>query len=238
VAANKRGTTQEFTGAEKYHGDDYAPGGTVSTTEVLSGQIYIRIFAREFNKTLSRVDALAEWAKLSPATQDRLSKQYGINKYAVPKTGQGITIGSERDMPGGGAPGGYNFHFGLALIVSGHDYLTLEDYDRSGVKYYFDMYGPASKQQSWAEDPGNTGALGSKTTTMVVQHPASLTGTVNVKGAHFVNNPATLTNKRLLAKGTKVQILRKGNNWMKVKVLAGRRAGEKGWIMNKYFTNS
>jgi hypothetical protein len=237
VAASKNGTTQEFTGKEGYHADDNAAGGTVSTTEVLSGQIYVRIFEREKGKKLSREDALKAWAKLDPAEQKRLSQKYGINQYAVPKVGQSVTIGSERDMPGA-TPGGYNFHFAFNLMMSGGDYMTLEDYDSSGVKYYLSMYGPESKGQSFAEDPGNTGALGNKTTTMVVDHPSSLEGTINDGSAQLVDDPEKWDNSRVLAKGDKITIMRKGNNWMKVTVGGGKQAGQVGWILNKYFTQS
>jgi hypothetical protein len=235
VAANKRGTTDEFTGKSEYRGDDHAPGGIVSTTEKMSGEIYVRIFAREFGKTLSRVDALKEWAKLSPTEQDRLSKKYGINKYAAPKVGQGVTIGSERDMPGA-VPGGYNFHFALNLMSSGADYVTLEDYDSSGVKYYFDMYGPSSQGQSFAEDPSNTGALGNKTTTMVVDHPANLDGKINAD-TQLVADPAKPSGGKKLSKDTRVKIIRKGHTWMKVEVTSGSHAGETGWFQNKFFEN-
>ena len=237
VAAHNNGTTQEFTGKEGYHADDNAPGGVVSTTEALSGQIYIRIFQREFKKTLSREDALKEWAKLPPADQDRLSKKYGINKHAVPKVGQGITIGSERDMPGSSGTG-YNFHFAFNLMMSGSDYITLEDYASSGVKYYLDMYGPESKGQSFAEDPGNTGALDAKNTVMVVEHPGTLKGTINEASTLLVDDPAKMDNPRSLAKGDEVTIGRKGHSWMKVTVGTGKHAGQVGWIMNKYFTQS
>ena len=240
VAANKRGTTDEFTKPSSYRGDDNLAGGIISTTEQLSGEIYQRIFEREFKKTLSRKDALKAWAKLNATQQDKLSKKYGLNKYAVPKVGQGITIGSERDMPGAVA-GGYNFHFGFALIASGADYITLEDYDSSGVKYYFDMYGPASKKQSWAEAPSNTGALGNKTTTMVVQHSGSLDGKAVKDKVPFAPSPEEYVNanktKGYLIKDTKIRIMRKGNNWMKVEVKSGKFSGETGWILNRHFTN-
>ena len=244
VAANKRGTTQEFTKAESYHADDNAAGGIVSTTEVLSGEIYIRIFKREFKKNLNRVDALKEWDKLSKTNKGRkkmrkLARKYGINKFAVPKMGQGITIGSERDAPGA-TPGGYNFHFGLNLITSGHDYTTLEDYDSSGVRYYFDMYGPRWRKQAWSQASSNTSDLGNKTTTMVVVHPESLKGETNANNVLLTNNPdkSKRTWKKKLALGIKVTVIRKGNNWMKVKVTSGPEVNTVGWMKNKYYLDS
>jgi hypothetical protein len=232
-ARNLRGTTEEFTAPSTYRADDLAPGGNLSTTESLSGEIYIRIFEREFKKTYTRVQALAEWSKLSAAEKKRLSKKYGINEFAVPKVGQGITIGTERDMPPK-PTSGYNFHFALNLMASGQDYITLEDYAGSGVPYYLDMYGPESKSQAFAQDTGNTGAMGSVTTTMVVQHTESLNGKVNAD-ATIVGDPAKGDHPRVLKKGDGVTILRKGNNWMKVKVLTGAKAGQEGWMLSSFF---
>jgi hypothetical protein len=237
VGVTKRGTTEEYTKPSKYEADDNAAGGLVSTTERMSGEIYIRIFEREFSKTLTREDALKEWDKLPADKKKELSKKYGINQFAAPKVGQGITIGSERDMPGASQTG-YNFHFGLNLIASGPDYITLEDYASSGVKYYFDMYGPETKSQAWAQAPGNTGALDDKTTTMVVQHPESLNGIVNSNGVHFEDDPAAATGKKLLDKDTKVTIIRKGQSWMKVEVKSGARTGQSGWILNQFYTDN
>ncbi len=77
-----------------------------------------------------------------------------------------------------------------------------------------------------------------KFTVMVVQHPESLKGIVNAGGVFFEADPATITGKRALDKDTKVVILRKGNNWMKVEVKSGKYAGQAGWILNKYFTDN
>jgi hypothetical protein len=237
VGVNKRGTTQEYTSPSAYIADDNAAGGIVSTTEKMSGEIYIRIFEREFKKTLSRKDALKEWAKLDAAEQKRLSQKYGINEFAVPEVGQGITIGSERDMPGS-SQNGYNFHFGFNLMMSGPDYITLEDYDSSGVRYYFDMYGPESKGQAWAQAASNVNALDDRFTVMVVQHPESLKGTINTAAAHFEDDPGAATGTKALDKGTQVVILRKGVSWMKVEVKSGPRTGQSGWILNQFFSGT
>lgn len=237
VAVNKRKTTDEYTSSAVYDKDDNAPGGVLSTTEKISSEIYIRIMRREFGKVLNRSEALNEWAKLSKNKKKELSKKYGINEYANPKTGQGITIGSERDMPGA-KPIGYNFHFAFSLAVSGHDYVALEDYASSGVDYYFKMYGPANKKQSFAQEPDNVGALGNKTTTMVVQHPKSLVGSINHDGVHLLSNPSYKKPKAKLAKGTTVKIIRKGKNWMKIEVMSGSDSGKQGWISNRYYTDT
>ena len=237
TAVTRRGTTEEFTGPSAYIADDNSAGGIVSTTEKMSGEIYIRIFDREFGKKLTRLEALKEWDKLSSDEQKRLSEKYGINKYAVPKVGQGVTIGSERDMPGASETG-YNFHFGFNIMASGHDYITLEDYDSSGVPYYFDMYGPESKKQSWAEASSNVNAVDDKFTTMVVQHPETLNGIVNKDGVFFEDDPAAPAGKKTLSKDTKVTIIRKGQSWMKVLVTSGPKLNESGWILNQFFTDN
>jgi hypothetical protein len=237
VGINKRGTTQQYTSPSAYGPDDNAAGGIVSTTEKMSGEIYIRIFEREFKRTLSRKDALKEWAKLGAAEQKRLSEKHGINQFAVPEVGQGITIGSERDMPGSSQKR-YNFHFGFNLMKSGPDYITVEDYDHSGVRYYFDMYGPESKGQAWAQAASNVNALDDRFTVMVVQHPESLKGTINAAAVHFEDDPSAPTGTKALEKGVRVVILRKGVSWMKVEVKSGLRTGQSGWILNHFFSGT
>jgi len=159
------------TSSARYYADDRKPGGNLSTTETMSTDIYMDIFKSEFNKDLDRKQALNAWTHLDSDVQGSLNEKYGINEYAVPKMGQSVTIGSEQDMVGEPRKKPYNFHFGYNLMQSGHDYITLEDYDRSGVPYYLNMYGPASKKQAWAQEPINTGAMTENTTSMVVVNP-------------------------------------------------------------------
>lgn len=234
VAAHKQGTTEAYTGEESYHADDLRSGGDLSTTEVLSGQIYVRIFEQEFKKKLSRIDALAEWKKLPIPKKDELSLKYGINDHAVPRMGQSVTIGSERDMPDA-SNDKYNFHFAFNLMASGGDYITLEDYDRSGKKYYLDMYGPPSKSQSFNQNPDNWSAVDDNHTAMVVQHADSLRGTITTAATQLVDDPVTFSNSRVLDSGDKVTMQRKGQSWTKVSVTSGKQAGQVGWIMNQFF---
>ncbi|MEM7050410.1 MAG: hypothetical protein AAF604_12165 [Acidobacteriota bacterium] len=151
-----------------YDGGDQYPGGLLTTTERISSEIYRRIFRRELKRNLSRLAALRAWSRLKRRQKNRLSKKYGIEQFAVPKVGQGITIGSERDMPGGDHKG-YNFHFGTNIMASGQDYLTVENYTNCMYRYYFGLYGPASKGQAWSQDPEITDDLSAKSTTMVVE---------------------------------------------------------------------
>ncbi|MDQ3334019.1 MAG: DUF4157 domain-containing protein [Myxococcota bacterium] len=231
AATNAYGSVKEYTNPSDYKADDNKPGGIVSTTEQMSGEIYIRIMKREYGKTLGRVDALKEWDALSATKKDELSKKYGINKYAAPKMGEGVTIGSERDAPNAKS-GGYNFHFSLNLMSAGEDYLALEDFDNSEVKYYFKMYGPASKGQSFAEEPDNQVAVADKATAMVVVHPHSLDGKVKPETPLKDARGKTLAT---LTRATKVKILLKGATSLEVEVLSGAHAGKRGWIaMNMY----
>ena len=41
-----------------------------------------------------------------------------------------------------------------------------------------------------------------------------------------------------MTKGTRLIVIRKGVSWMKVEVKSGPSAGQSGWIMNQYFTDT
>ena len=235
AALYKGGVTKR----SNYIEDDKAPGGNLSTTEQMSGEIYARIFESETKKKHTREEALAAWASLDVAHQRALAEKYGINEFAVPRVGQGITVGTEYDMPGAAKGNGpYPFHFGFNALASGQDYITVESYAQSITPYYFDMYGPESKGQSWHQDPGNVNALGHKRTTMVVDHATEFEGKTNAFGAHFVDDPAVYKTDRVLEKGTEVTVIRKRVNWMKVEVKSGKYMGKTGWILNKYFVGA
>ena len=44
----------------------------MDSTEQMSGEIFVRIFEREFKKTLTRVDALKEWDALDAAKKENV----------------------------------------------------------------------------------------------------------------------------------------------------------------------
>ena len=73
-------------------------------------------------------------------------RKYGINKYAVPHVGQGISISTEKDMPGFSSSGfTWNFHYAATVLKSGHDCITLESAAGWGATdWIFFMYGPES----------------------------------------------------------------------------------------------
>lgn len=157
--------SEDFTEPHTYH------GGRPTTPEEFSGEIY----RREFGNNLTREEALARYDALSPAEKDAFDRKYGINKYAVPRVGQGVTIGTEYSMPGyapvaGAEDSTWNFHYAANVLSSGEDYVTLES--AAGWKpdqWIFFMYGPASKTQSFHEEQNRTESHGTKNTSMVVQ---------------------------------------------------------------------
>jgi hypothetical protein len=160
----KATTSEETLTPRTYHG---GPPGT-TTPEEWSEEI----FKKEFGQNLSREEALAAYDNLSDDDKDRFDRKYGINKYAVPRVGQGVTIGTEYDMPGYNDPthSAWNFHYAADVMSSGEDYITLES--AAGWQpndWIFFMYGPASKSQSFYEEQRATGTHGSKNTAMVVQ---------------------------------------------------------------------
>jgi hypothetical protein len=148
-------------------------GGNPTTAEQWSEELY----KKEFGQGLTRQEAYARYAALSESEKDAFDRKYGINKYAVPDVGQGLTVSTEKDMPGFAPASGFtwNFHYAATVLRSGSDYITLESAAGWGPdEWIFFMYGPASKKQSFHEFQGGTGTHGTKFTTLVVEpeHPA------------------------------------------------------------------
>ncbi|MBI3900065.1 MAG: DUF4157 domain-containing protein [Gammaproteobacteria bacterium] len=156
-----QGGADEYLTPRTYH------GGDPTTPEQWSEEL----FKKEFGANLTRQEAYARYAALSSADKDAFDRKYGINKYAVPHVGQGITESTEKDMPGFSSSGfTWNFHYAATVLESGHDYITLEN--AAGwdpTDWIFFMYGPAAKQQSFHEFQSGTGTHGSKSSAMVVQ---------------------------------------------------------------------
>jgi hypothetical protein len=143
-------------------------GGDPTTPEQWSEEL----FKKEFGAGLTREEAYKAYANLSDHERDNFDRKYRINKYAVPKVGQGITISTEKDMPGYSDVSGFtwNFHYAANVMSSGHDYITLESaagWPPTGWILF--MYGPESKKQSFYEYQGATRTHGSKHSAMVVQ---------------------------------------------------------------------
>jgi hypothetical protein len=143
-------------------------GGNPTTPEQWSEEL----FHKEFGAGLTREEAYQAYANLSPGAKDNFDRKYRINKYAVPKVGQGITISTEKDMPGYSDVSGFtwNFHYAASVLSSGHDYVTLENAAGwAPTDWILFMYGPESKKQSFYEFQGDTGTHGSKYSALVVQ---------------------------------------------------------------------
>jgi hypothetical protein len=142
-------------------------GGNPTTPEEMSEEI----FRKEFGAGLSRDELYARYAALSDAEKEAFDRKYGMNKFAVPKVGQGITISTEKDMPGFASSGfTWNFHYAAVVLQSGHDYITLESAAGWGGKQWiFFMYGPETKGQSFHEFQMGTGTHGNKASSMVVK---------------------------------------------------------------------
>jgi hypothetical protein len=143
-------------------------GGNPTTPEQMSEEI----FRKEFGASLSRDELYARYAALSDAQKEAFDRKYGMNKFAVPKVGQGITISTEKDMPGFGTVSNFtwNFHYAAVVLESGHDYITLESAAGWGGKeWIFFMYGPESQGQSFHQLQIGTGTHGNKASSMVVK---------------------------------------------------------------------
>jgi hypothetical protein len=130
------------------------------------------VFRKEWGPGLTRAELYAKYDALSADQKDAFDRKYGINNYAVPRVGQGVTISTEYDMPGFADPGhnAWNFHYAAAVLSSGSDYVTLESAAGwAPDDWIFYMYGPASKKQSFKEIQADTGSHGNKQTALVVE---------------------------------------------------------------------
>ena len=135
-------------------------GGTTTTPDYFADEI----FKQHFGTHLSSSAARARYQALpdnhpTDFDKDDFDKKYKINKYAVPNLGQAITANE---------PSGWNFHFAGVLLKSSEDYITGENYPGSGrgeQSWYFGIYGPASKSQTFHD---KWAAAGGGTTTMVI----------------------------------------------------------------------
>jgi hypothetical protein len=143
-------------------------GGHPTTPEEWSEEL----FKKEFGQNLTREEAYAAYARLSSEEKDAFDRKYGINKYAVPRVGQGVTISTEKDMPGFATSSAFtwNFHYAAAVLASGEDYVTLESAAGwAPTDWIFFMYGPEKKGQSFYEFQASTDTHGTKSSSYVVE---------------------------------------------------------------------
>ena len=166
----------------------------------------------------------------------------------MPTVGQGITVGTEFDMPGFRphqqmGPMGtmvdrntWNYHFATAILASGNDYISLENATGSTNPFWVWMYGPASKKQSFDEFQAATLGHGTKQTTMVVEPEKLILGEINAADSPLVDNASKVTK---LAKGVTIKVIqrptvRNPDTFWKVKVTSGANVGLEGQVMQKY----
>lgn len=161
---------EEYLAPRDYH------GGNPTTPEEWSEEL----FQRDLGAS-TRQEAYANYARLSASERDEFDRAHGINAYAVPRVGQGLTVSTEKDMPGfrvhpGMEEDTWNFHYAATVLVTGQDYVTLEN--AAGwdpfTGWIFYMYGPRTKGQSFHEEQGDTRTHGTEHTTFVVQPEATL----------------------------------------------------------------
>jgi hypothetical protein len=212
----------EYSSPQTYH------KGPPSTPEDYSGELY----QRELGGADHR-EAIQRYATMSKGERDEFDRRHGINRYARPRVGEGITIGTEYRMPGYSDPtsSAWNFHYAAAVLDSGHDYMTLE----SAANWPFDgwifyMYGPPSKKQSFQEEQAATGTHGSHQTSLVVVPEFRLDAKVSAE-----TPLRTLTGTVTLPAGQSLRVLERrtptgGAEEVRVRVADGPHVGVEGWI--------
>lgn len=213
---------EEYTSPQTYH------KGPPSTPEDFSGELY----QRELGGA-TREEALQRYAAMSEDERDEFDRRHGINRYARPRVGEGITIGTEYRMPGYADPtaSAWNFHYAAAVLDSGHDYMTLETAAGWGIDdWIFYLYGPPSKKQSFQEEQAATGAHGSRQTSLVVLPEFRLDVRANADTP--LRTPAgTVT----VPAGQSLRVLerrtpRGGTEEVRVRVVGGPDDGVEGWV--------
>ena len=244
VTKGKGGTAEEFGTPRTSFG---AGGGSPDPTapERWSEEI----FKREFGAGLTRAEALKKYNDLSADDKKKFDEKYGINKFAVPSVGQGITVGTEFDMPGfkahqkpGPAPGTmvdratWNYHFATAILASGKDYVSLENATGSTKAFWVWMYGPASKKQSFDEFQAATLGHGTRQTTLVVEPEKLILGEINADDSPLLDDANKVTK---IAKGDAIKVIqrpvvRDATTFWRIKITSGAHIGLEGQMMQKY----
>jgi len=106
-------------------------------TDAMRGEILM-------NLGLGSTPAEAWTAYQSLPDRDDFDRRHGLNAYAQPGVGEGYAADRA---------GGYNYHFGTVVLVSGGDRITFENYTRDSSgdfsiqtdRWFFSMYGPPSE---------------------------------------------------------------------------------------------
>jgi hypothetical protein len=211
---------------ERYSSPQTYHGGSPTTPEQYSGEL----FQRELGGA-TREEALARYTALSASDRDAFDRRFGINAYARPDVGQGLTIGTEGAAPGFTRSGfTWNFHYAATVLASGEDVATLES--AAGwdplTGWTFNLYGPARKGQSFHEEQGATGTHGSNYSTFVVEPERLLDVRVNPPGATLRAASGAVS----LAAGTRLRVIerRPDSGEYLARVVDGPAAGTEGFV--------
>ncbi|HEY7876122.1 MAG TPA: DUF4157 domain-containing protein [Actinomycetota bacterium] len=209
---------EEYLSPRDYH------GGNPTTPEEWTEEL----LRREFGAGLTRAQLYARYAAMSSGDREEFDRRHGINQFARPHLGQGVTMSTEKDMPGFVPPTGrgWNFHYAATVLESGVDYVTLETaagWNPSNWIFY--MYGERSGQ-SFHEEHAATGEFGSHHMTYVVQPESRLD--VTTVGATTMRAGATTVT---LDAGTALRIVeRRPNGELLVRVASGPHSGTTGVV--------
>lgn len=215
---------QDYVGGNRVTGDP-------STPERYSGEL----FQRELGGG-DRREALRRYHALSDSERDDFDRRHGINAYARPEVGQGLTIGTEFQAPGFAtrAPSTWNFHYAATVLASGEDYMTLESaygwHPITGWLFY--LYGPARRRQSFHEEHLDTAGHGTHASTFVVQPEGLLDVTVNAPGTTLRTEAGSAVS---LTGGTRLRVVERrpgapGGEQLLVEVSSGPASGTRGFV--------
>jgi hypothetical protein len=219
------------TGKESYLTPRTYHGGDPTTPEEWSEEL----FKKEFGSGLTRQEAYRRYAALTPAGKKAFARKYGVNEYARPRIGQGITVSTETKMPGFGFVGdprdSWNFHYAAAVLSSSDDYVTLENAAGWNPKnWIWYMYGPARRTQSFHEEHLAMGSHGTIASSYVVQPERLLDLTVGPNGAQLTMGSTSLT----LDRGTRLRVLERLGSGQglryRVRVVDRSHAGRTGLV--------
>jgi hypothetical protein len=216
---------EEYSSPQTYH------KGPPSTPEDFSAELY----QRELGGA-TQTEGLQRYAAMSEGEREEFDRRHGINRFARPRVGEGITIGTEVRMPGfalRAAPEDtWNFHYAAPVLDSGHDYVTLESAANWGLEdWIFYMYGPPSKKQTFHEEHLASDTHGTHATSLVVKPARQLDVSTKVPDTPLRTTTGTIT----LPAGQTLRVLERrtplgGSEEVRVKVVSGSHDGVEGWI--------
>ncbi len=210
---------------------------------------------KQFSKGLGYSSATGtKWAKEAlsrefgnnpPKTKNdqrykRFARKYGVDQYAKPTVGQGLVIAEQNQLPT--ATSAQNFHMAAVIARSQNDYITMETIVAKNpvglpVKdnWYFRMYGTVKKGQTFHEETGKSGIVGTNYTTMVFQPEKKIIGVIRSNNAPlYVAGKITAW----LNKGTAIRTNRLDRKKRHIRVMSGIHSSKTGWIANWFFKSN